>query len=52
MPLVDPNTPASWNVFIKDWVKQQQLPGDFAIFTQRASGKDLDNNQRMEIIDL
>jgi pyruvate kinase len=52
MPLVDPNTPASWNVFIKDWVKKHQLPGEFAIFTQRASGKDQDNNQRMEIIDL
>jgi pyruvate kinase len=52
MPVVESATPPSWNAFIKDWVKQHQLPGEFAIFTQRASGKDQDNNQRMEIIDL
>jgi pyruvate kinase len=52
LPVNESNVPASWNAFVKDWVKQHQLSGEFAIFTQRASGKDQDNNQRMEIIDL
>lgn len=52
IPVLELNTPASWNAFIKDWVKRHQFPGEFAIFTQRACGKDQDNNQRMEIIDL
>jgi pyruvate kinase len=52
VPVHDSNTPASWNGFIKEFARQHQLEGGFAIFTQRASAKDQDSNQRMEIIDL
>jgi pyruvate kinase len=52
VPVYERNDPASWNAFVKDWVKRHQLPGAFAIFTQRPSAKDLDSNHRMEIIDL
>ncbi len=39
LPVHDPNTPASWNAYIKDWVRRLELPGIFAIFTQRPSIK-------------
>jgi pyruvate kinase len=52
MPVYEPNSPASWNAYIKDWVRKHELPGTFAIFTQRPSVKDSDTNHRMEIIDL
>ena len=52
IPVHEPNAPASWNAFVGDWVRQHQLPGAFALFTQRPSAKDSDSNHRMEIIDL
>jgi len=52
LPVHQPNEPASWNAFIKDWVRQYQFPGAFAIFTQRPSAKDPNSNHRMEIINL
>jgi len=44
--------PASWNGYIKDWVRNHELPGSFAILTQRPSANDPESNHRMEIIDL
>jgi pyruvate kinase len=42
--------PASWNGYVKDWVRGHALPGAFAILTQRPSAKDPESNHRMEII--
>jgi pyruvate kinase len=52
MPVHEPNAPASWNAYVKEWVRKHQLPGAFVIFTQRPSAKETDSNHRMEIIDL
>ena len=52
LPVHEPNAPASWNARLKEWVRQHQLPGNFAIFTQRPSANALDSNHRMEVIDL
>ena len=50
--LHESNPPASCNRYVKDWVREQQLPGSFVILTQRPSGNDPDSNHRMEIIEL
>ena len=44
--------PASWNSYVKDWVRRHELPGAFAILTQRPSPDDPESNHRMEIINL
>jgi len=44
--------PASWNDYVKDWVRNLELPGSFAILTQRPSANDPESNHRMEIINL
>jgi len=47
-----PNPPASWNVFLQDWVRQHKLPGGFAILTQRTSLTGTESNHRLEIINV
>ena len=52
MPVCVPESPASWNAYVKDWVQRHELAGDFAILTQRPSANDPESNYRMEIINL
>jgi len=52
LPVHQPEPPASWNAFVRDWVRDHELPGAFAILTQRPAAHDPDGNHRMEIIDL
>jgi pyruvate kinase len=52
MPQCVPESPKSWNTYVKNWVRQQELPGEFAILTQRPSANDPESNHRMEIINL
>jgi pyruvate kinase len=52
VPVHQPDPPASWNAFVKDWVRRHALPGAFAILTQRPSPNDPESNHRMEIINL
>jgi pyruvate kinase len=44
--------PASWNGYVKDWVRNHELPGSFAILIQQPSVNDPEGNHRMEIINL
>jgi pyruvate kinase len=44
--------PQSWNAYVRDWVRGHNLPGSFAILTQRPSAQDPESNHRMEIIDV
>ena len=44
--------PVSWNGFVRDWVRQHELPGGFAILTQPASEGQPESNHRLEIINL
>ena len=52
IPVHQPEPPASWNSFVKEWVKRHELPGGFAILTQGPSANDPESNHRMEIINL
>jgi len=52
MPVCLSKLPLSWNAYVKDWVQRHELPGNFAILTQRHSANDAEGNHRMEIIDL
>jgi len=52
VPVHQASPPASWNAYVKDWVRRHQLPGAFAILTQRPSAHDPESNHRMEIINL
>lgn len=51
-PVHEPNLPGSWNSYVKDWVRRHELPGAFAILTQRPTANDPESNHRMEIINL
>jgi pyruvate kinase len=42
----------SWDGFVKEWVRDHNLPGDFAILTQQPAENAPGSNHRMEIIDL
>jgi len=52
IPVHQPEPPATWNSFVKAWVKRHELPGGFAILTQGPSATSPENNHRMEIINL
>jgi pyruvate kinase len=52
VPVHEPELPASWNSYIKDWIRSRELPGAFAILTQRPTPNDPESNHRMEIINL
>jgi pyruvate kinase len=52
VPVHLPHPPASWNGYVKEWVRNHELPGSFAILTQRPSANDPESNHRMEIINL
>jgi len=52
VPVHLPECPASWKDYIKEWVRQHELSGAFAILTQRPFADVPESNHRMEIIDL
>jgi pyruvate kinase len=52
IPVHHAEPPASWNGFVKEWVKGHDLPGGFAILTEGPSANDQESNHRMEIINL
>jgi pyruvate kinase len=47
-----PDPPDSWIAFTKDWVRRNELPGEFAILAVPPSPKIPESTHRMEIIDL
>jgi pyruvate kinase len=52
MPVHEPKAPSSWNGYVKDWLRRHQIPGGFAILTQRPTAHEAESNHRMEIINL
>ena len=44
----EPDPPASWTPWVRDYVRRHGLQGDFAVLVQRAG--DHDGNHRMEIV--
>lgn len=52
VPLHEPNSPHSWNAYVKEWVRRHELPGEFAILTRQPSANDAESNHRMEVMNL
>jgi pyruvate kinase len=51
-PVYEPAVPESWTEYAKTWLRSHEVPGEFAIVTQRIPGEDPAGNHRMEIINL
>lgn len=51
-PVHESTPPQSWSSFVKDWLREHDQAGEFAILTQRIPGEDPAGNHRMEIINL
>src|SRR5262249_7526435 len=49
--LYQPNPPGSWSNYVREWIRREALPGNFALLTHRGSSTD-DRNYRLEILDL
>ncbi|HMJ65905.1 MAG TPA: pyruvate kinase [Candidatus Binatia bacterium] len=52
IPVHESKPPLSRNGHAREWVKHHQLPGQFAILTQRLREKDLEKGHRMDILNL
>jgi pyruvate kinase len=48
IPVCQVETPPSWTVCLQEWLRRQNLPGEFAILTERTA----EGNHSMEIINL
>jgi len=51
-PVYDPEHPADWRAYTRDWLRSQEVTGNMVIITEGPSVKHPDINNRMEIIDL
>ena len=51
-PVHEPAMPETWNAYVKDWLHEHGLSGNFAILTHRSPADDPSGNLRMEIINL
>jgi hypothetical protein len=51
-PVHEPAEPASWSAYVKASLRGHELPGKFAIMTQRLPSEDPMGNHRMEIINV
>jgi len=51
-PVHEEEHPDSWNVYIKQWVKDHEVEGNLVILTEGPSAKHPEANHRMEVIDL
>jgi pyruvate kinase len=51
-PVCEAVDPGTWTEFVKMWLRRHELPGNFAILTQRFPNDDPAGNHRMEIINL
>lgn len=52
VPLHEPDPPSSWNAYVKEWVREHELPGEFAILTRQPSANEAESNHRMEVMKL
>ncbi|MCC6849824.1 MAG: pyruvate kinase [Deltaproteobacteria bacterium] len=48
VPVHLPAAPAAWNAFVREWLGEHDLPGDFAVLTQRTEAE---GNHRVDFID-
>jgi len=52
MPAYEPNYPAAWKPYVRNWLQKQNVSGGLAILTEGPSSTHPDANHRMEIIEL
>lgn len=52
IPVYEPSVPASWATYVKAWLKDHGLAGNFAIATRRSPSEDPAGHHQMEIINL
>ncbi len=51
-PVHEPEHPERWTDYIREWVRNQEVAGKFAILTEGPSSKHPETNHKMEIIEL
>jgi pyruvate kinase len=51
-PVCEKDHPENWKLYIKEWLKSNDITGDIVVMTEGPSSKHPDANYRMEIIDL
>lgn len=51
-PVHEPEHPENWNTYTRKWLKDHELPGQFALLTEGPSSRFPNSNNRLEIIDL
>lgn len=51
-PVYEPDHPEDWNVYIKKWLRDNEVEGDIVLLTEGPSTKHPEVNNRLEIIDL
>ncbi|MCG2721076.1 MAG: pyruvate kinase [Thermodesulfovibrionales bacterium] len=51
-PVLEEEHPENWKPYVRAWLKQYDIPGDFAVLTEGPSSKHPDANHRMEILDI
>jgi len=52
LPVCEPNHPENWNLYVRNWLKEQGVEGDLVVLTEGPSSKHPEANNRMEIVDL
>jgi pyruvate kinase len=52
VPVHEPNDPDTWNDYVRNWVRQQNLSGEFVMLTAGPSLKHPEGNHRVELIEL
>jgi pyruvate kinase len=52
VPVHEPNDPEAWTDYVRNWVRQQHLSGEFVILTAGPSPKRPEGNHRVELIEL
>jgi len=51
-PVLEPDHPTDWRLWIRDWLRSQEIRGELVVLTEGPSRKHPERNNRMEIIDL
>jgi pyruvate kinase len=51
-PVHEAAAPGSWTEYVKAWLRRHEVPGEFAILTQRFPNDDPAGNHRVEIVNL
>ena len=51
-PVYEPNPPASWRSYVREWLKHHEISGEFALVTHGPSPQEEKASHRMDVIEL